>query len=121
MSPGFISKEELMFPLFVEQKSLKSLQFNLIALGLNSLKCNVSNEPCKCNFKTKLTGKGATSFCDGSKYIGELYNGIPHGQGTLEFENGDKYTGWWDNGIKHGIGSYEYARGSKYYGKWSND
>ena len=118
MSQGFVSTKELMFPLFVEQNSLKNSQSNLIALGLNSLKCKASNKPCKCNLLTKLTGNGAISFCDGSNYIGELNHGIPHGQGTLEFENGDKYTGWWDNGNKHGIGSYEYARGSKYYGKW---
>ena len=38
------------------------------------------------------------NYDDGGKYVGEVSNGVPHGQGTYTFANADKYIGEWKAG-----------------------
>ena len=45
-----------------------------------------------------INGTGTFEYKDGSKYVGEWYNGARNGQGTLTHTNGDKYIGQWDLG-----------------------
>ena len=47
----------------------------------------------------RFDGKGKYDFSTGTKYEGELKDGMMHGKGTLFFENGGKYEALWDNGI----------------------
>ncbi len=47
----------------------------------------------------RFDGKGKYDFSTGTKYDGELKDGMMHGKGTLFFENGGKYEATWDNGI----------------------
>ena len=91
------------------------------------------------------------NFPDGSKYVGELKNGLrdgygtyshfldgkqyaeyfgewkndkAHGHGTYTFHNGASYVGEWKNNMKHGHGTYIFAPDSKqksYVGEWKND
>ncbi len=64
-------------------------------------------------------GETAT-FADGSKYIGEMSNGIPHGQGTLTWASGNKYVGEWKDGNRHGQGTYTWTNGDKYVGQYQD-
>jgi antitoxin component YwqK of YwqJK toxin-antitoxin module len=41
--------------------------------------------------------KATLKFPDGSKYVGEVKNGIPHGQGTTTYPNGTIKKGIWKN------------------------
>ena len=61
------------------------------------------------------------NYDDGSKYVGEVSNGVPHGQGTYTFANGDKYIGEWKNFLYHGQGMFTYASGEKYVGEYKDD
>ena len=61
------------------------------------------------------------SYDNGDKYIGEVSNGVPHGQGTFTFANGDKYVGEWKNFLYHGHGTFIYFDGAKYIGEWKDD
>ncbi|HAK37667.1 MAG TPA: hypothetical protein DCM60_05405 [Nitrospina sp.] len=54
----------------------------------------------------------------GDKYVGDVANGIPHGQGTTTWANGAKYVGEYRNGRRHGQGTYTFADGAKYVGEW---
>ena len=53
-------------------------------------------------------------------YVGELLDGIPHGQGTWTHPDGDKYVGEWKDGEKHGQGTYTGADGDKYAGEFKD-
>jgi len=61
------------------------------------------------------------NYDGGDKYVGEVSNGVPHGQGTYTFANGDKYVGEWKNFLYHGHGMFTYASGDKYIGEFKDD
>jgi hypothetical protein len=94
----------------------------------------------------KSTGKGILGFPDGSKYVGKLRYGVPHGHGVYTFGKrsnspGEKYEGefrdgifeghgflwipkrgwykgdFWD-GLMHGHGTYWFPTGKKYVGEF---
>ena len=66
-------------------------------------------------------GQGAYKYVGGSKYIGEFKNGLKHGHGTYIWADGSKYIGEWKDGLSHGHGTYINANGAKYIGEWKND
>ncbi len=106
--------------------------------------CNVGFAECiegDC-----INGYG-TYTTDGSKYVGEFKDGLPHGQGTFIGVNGNKYVGEHKNGKmngqgtftwasgefagnkyagefkdneRHGQGTYTFANGEKYVGEWKD-
>ena len=45
-----------------------------------------------------LEGKGDYNFPTGTKYEGEMKDGMFHGKGTLHFTNGSKYEATWEEG-----------------------
>jgi len=53
----------------------------------------------------------------GIQYVGEIKNGVMHGQGTLTFVDGTKYVGGWKDGAMHGQGTYTLVNGGKYVGQ----
>jgi hypothetical protein len=57
-------------------------------------------------------------FRDGSKYVGELRDGKPHGQGTYTFPSGEKYEGEWRDGIQSGRGTATFPNGASYRGEF---
>ena len=63
-----------------------------------------------CNFQRTYT------WPNGSKYVGELINGKPHGQGTQTIIDGAVYVGEFKNGLRHGQGTYTFTDGEKYTG-----
>ena len=48
---------------------------------------------------------GETLQYRGGTYIGEVVDGLPHGQGTWTYPNGNKYVGEYKNGKKNGKGT----------------
>ncbi len=91
------------------------------------------------------SGNTIIEFPGGSKYIGELKNGMAHGYGTmyfadgrrltgtfekgkphgknmtLTFPDGRKYTGDYSGGKRHGYGKMVFPDGKEYEGEWKND
>lgn len=60
-------------------------------------------------------------YPDGSRYEGQIQNGIRDGLGTYVAINGDRYTGEWHNDMRHGVGSYIWSNGDIYRGEWRNN
>ena len=57
-------------------------------------------------------GKGGRyQFADGSVYVGDMVNGIPHGNGKYTDVNGDIMEGDFVDGVLHGYGRHERADG----------
>ena len=52
------------------------------------------------------------------KYIGELKDGIRHGNGILIFPSGEKYVGEFKDGLYHGNGTHTLANGDRYNGEF---
>ena len=60
-------------------------------------------------------------FANGSKYVGDVSNGLMNGQGTVTYTDGAKYVGEWKDNKAHGLGTYTHANGAKYVGEWKDD
>ena len=52
----------------------------------------------------RFDGKGHYDFSTGTKFDGELKDGMFHGKGTLFFENGGKFEATWVDGIATEVG-----------------
>ena len=55
-----------------------------------------------------------------SKYVGEIFNGVPHGRGILTTSNGQEYDGEWKNGKEDGKGTFTYLNGDRFEGIYKN-
>jgi hypothetical protein len=64
-----------------------------------------------CNTLLCQSGKGKFTYGDGSKYIGDFYNGQPEGVGTVYYANGNRYEGGWQRHAPHGKGVMFYTNG----------
>lgn len=64
-----------------------------------------------CNELQCNSGKGKFTYPDGSKFIGDFYNGIPEGIGTVYYINGNRYEGGWQMHAPQGKGVMFYANG----------
>ena len=74
--------------------------------------------------KDKFTGSGKENgeqiWPDGSKYIGEFFDGLPNGQGTYFWPDGDKYVGQWIMGKRSGLGIHTRSNGTTYIGEFKD-
>ena len=61
------------------------------------------------------------NYDTGDKYVGDVSNGVSHGQGTYTWANGSKYVGEWKDGLKHGQGTFFYVGGAKYIGEYKDN
>lgn len=67
------------------------------------------------------SGTETINYSDGSIYIGQVVDGLPHGRGTMIWPNGNVYTGDHVNGERTGKGSCSWANGDTYAGSFVND
>lgn len=63
--------------------------------------------------------EGTIDF-EGGVYVGELQNGIPHGQGVYTFPEGHIYVGEFKNGFFYGHGELSF-NDNKYVGEFKDD
>ena len=68
-----------------------------------------------------VSGSGSFRLSDKSTYVGEMKNGLLHGNGIRSWRDKSKYTGGWKNGERNGQGSMVYPTGEEYIGLWRND
>jgi len=79
-------------------------------------------------------GEGVMMHPDGSKYVGQFKDGVPHGQGTLSEAESKKvgnvsyscskcgiYEGPFNKGVKEGKGTLTFYNGRKYVGEFKDD
>ena len=59
-------------------------------------------------------------FEDGT-YVGEVKDGLPHGQGTLTWPDGTEYVGEFQDDLFHGQGTMTRSDGSVQTGRWEYD
>ncbi|MFW2439918.1 MAG: C13 family peptidase [Arenicellales bacterium] len=57
---------------------------------------------------------------DGSRYYGEMSNGLFNGKGTLVWDTGDEYTGNFKDGLFSGVGTFEFRDGTIYTGEFQS-
>ena len=65
--------------------------------------------------------RGASTYPDGSKYVGEYYGGKFNGRGTYTYRHGHKYVGEFRDGKRNGRGTMAYPTGGGYVGEWHDD
>jgi hypothetical protein len=59
---------------------------------------------------------------NGDVYVGQMMDGMRHGQGKCTYPNGDVYEGEWQHDMRNGQGNLLYdENGEQYCGEWQND
>jgi hypothetical protein len=90
----------------------------------NEVREDVEPEEPNIDIHTKLNGlpleKKSISWKIGT-YVGQVMDGMLHGQGVMTLPDGHQYEGEWFEGKKHGEGILIYPTGKKYAGKWVDD
>lgn len=66
------------------------------------------------NERNMRHGKGMMTYEDGSVYVGNWFQGLPHDFGVI-LATGLRYEGWWDSGQKQGRG-YERTSKARFFG-----
>ena len=74
--------------------------------------------PTKTEAKEPATKTETIQSANGTRYIGELRNGKPHGKGCIYYSNGSHYEGGFDQGDKSGFGVHEWTNTVRYEGQW---
>ena len=64
--------------------------------------------------------RDGASYADGSRYMGGLHNGLPHGHGQMHYADGSSYSGAFHRGLPHGQGTYRTALGDVLTGSFQN-
>lgn len=65
-------------------------------------------------------GNGEITLGDGSKYVGDYKNRMPHGSGVLHDKDGTKYEGQFREGKLNGSGTMTLPNGTVYIGDFTN-
>ena len=73
-----------------------------------------------CVFLTPCAYGETINYDNGDKYVGDVSNGVRHGQGTYTFASGEKYVGEWKDGKRHGQGTKTFADGRIEEGIWKD-
>ena len=86
--------------------------------------CKFSETKCFCDAAKPVDrvfqlDREELSMPDGSKYIGEVQNGLRSGYGD-SWEKCGHYAGNWQKDMKQGFGIFEYNNGSIYSGDFEN-
>ena len=76
-----------------------------------------SLQPCPEKGEKHNCSASVTSG-NGNTYVGEFFNGKPHGQGVATYSHGNNYVGEWREGKYNGLGAYTYPNGNKYVGEF---
>ena len=76
------------------------MYFKKLLLIATLLICSVSYGQ-GCISGNCSNGQGTFTFANGSKYVGEFRDRLPHIQGTFTFANGAKYVGEFRDGKPH--------------------
>ena len=66
-------------------------------------------------------GYGTFVYPNKDKYIGNFFNGKPHGKGILYFANGNKYIGHWIAEFREGEGRFIFVEGHEYFGQFKKN
>ena len=74
-----------------------------------------------CVFLMACSYEETINYDSGDKYVGEVSNGVRHGQGTYFYADGSKYVGEYKEDLRHGHGTYTHASGAKYVGEVKDD
>ena len=68
-----------------------------------------------------ISGYETMIASDGSKYFGEVKNGLRNGYGMAINPDGSKYEGEWKDDKRHGRATYTFPDGRIYKGEFKND
>lgn len=60
-------------------------------------------------------------FDDGSDYVGQMKDGVPHGYGVMRWPDGGVYEGEWRSGNREGGGRARWPDGHEFSGSWANN
>ncbi|CAF0740496.1 unnamed protein product [Adineta ricciae] len=66
-------------------------------------------------------GEGTLSYPDGGYYEGQWSEDMRCGYGVNKWANGCRYAGQWEDNKMHGDGKYTYPDGGQYKGEWENN
>ena len=104
----------------------KFAQLNINSFNNNQLNNQVINYPDGSRYVGQIInglreGKGTYYLNDGDRYEGEWRNAKREGKGIMYNNNGDRYEGDYRNAKREGKGIYYHKNGDRYEGDYRND
>ena len=102
-------------------KKFDELKFNNNQINKQEIKYNDGSRYIGQVVNGIREGKGIYYYNNGDRYEGDVRNDKREGKGIMYYNNGDRYEGDWRNGIFEGKGIYYYNNGNRYEGDWRND
>ena len=79
----------------------------------------IDGEPNK-KFTDSLETNQTSMRYDKGDYVGEVKDGLPHGQGTCTYDDGTVYVGEWANGLYNGHGTLTFPYGIEMKGTFKD-
>jgi hypothetical protein len=67
-----------------------------------------------------LNGRGYYQFANGSRYDGEYLDDMRNGRGVFTHPDGESYEGTWRDGLPNGSGRLQRPDGTDVSGVWTN-
>ena len=103
---------------FIINENKKNTQ--LIINHISLLQNQINKKFDELKFNNNQINKQEIKYNDGSRYIGQVVNGIREGKGIVYFNNGDRYEGDWRNDKMEGKGIMYYNNGDRKMGDYLN-
>ena len=104
---------------FIINENKKNTQLIINHISLLQNQMNKKFDELKFNNINQINNQ-EIKYNDGSRYIGQVVNGIREGKGIYYWNDGDRYEGDFRNGKKEGKGIYYYNDGDRYEGDFRN-
>ena len=96
----------------------------LIINHISSLENRINKQFAQLNinsFNNNQLNNQVINYPDGSRYVGQIINGLREGKGILYWNNGDRYEGEWRNAKREGKGIMYNNNCGRYEGDYRND
>lgn len=107
---GKITREESPYTASTNSSS-SNINNSTTSSTSNSTTESTTSGLLNCNATYCNEIRGAYTYADGTKWIGNFVDGRPEGEGICYYANGDKYVGSWKRHAPHGEGIMYYTNG----------
>ena len=106
--------------LIMNQFTLLQNKLDQLSQRLNINSFNTNTPKYSPQFINNISNQQELIGIDGTRYVGQVVNGLPEGKGIEYYPNGGRYEGDFRNGKKEGKGIEYYPNGERYEGDWKN-
>ena len=107
--------------LIMNQFSLLQNQIQQLSQKIDFNSFNTNTPKYNTQITNNINNQQELISIEGTRYVGQVVNGLPEGKGIMYYNDGDRYEGDFRNGKQEGKGIYYHNDGDRYEGDFRND